>query len=184
MNGENGRVGKMLLSQLQEILSRIRGCTFASIDAETKVAGLRKVVKNERVILFTNQKTSGYENLVKRRLERLGRDPDSFVLGQLPWGERVPGTPLIKHRGFYYLQTVLIERGSEDYFVGTRPVDKRMLPSFGIKPRQLNQGLPTEYQVQCHCYALENITGIRLMNEDLVDGLAPRPRKKLSVRFK
>src|SRR3990167_9195349 len=81
-------------------LSAIRGCTFASLDTTTSPRPFYEVVrKNEGVLLFANQEGSGYERMVRRRLEEAGKDPAGFVLGDLPWGERIVGSPLFSHKG-------------------------------------------------------------------------------------
>ena len=168
----------MIIEQIDAIISRISGCTFASVDSETKTNGLRKVTTNERVILFSTKAGSGYERMVKRRLVEANKDPESFVVGDLPWGERIPGTPLIKHKGFVYLQMIIMAPGLSKYFLGTKEIPDHMLKSFGVRERLLSQGLAPDRQVKVHCVAIENITGIRLLGENLVDEEAPRPRRK------
>jgi len=160
----------MELGQIVELLTQIEGCTFASLDAITKpTPGLRKVVTNEQVILFTNKKSSGYENMVKRRLEQAGLDPDTFTVGELPWGSRVPNTPLINCAGSMYLQCIIRKPGKSQYFIGQRELSpeaaKVFLPRDKGSP---NQGLPRDKEVVCRCYALESITAIRLMGEEVV----------------
>lgn len=166
----------MELNQIKDLLSSINGCTFASLDACTEpTPGVRKVTTNERVILFTNKvQESGYANMVRRRLEQAGKNPDDFVLSDLPWGERVPETPLIYHAGRHYLQTVLLHPGEEKCFIGKHEVScKTMFPNKGT-----NQGLSDDSEVVVRTYKLENITAIRLLGEEVV---APK-RKILSLK--
>lgn len=165
----------MLLHQLQRVLSGFRGCTFASLDAETKEGGLIRRVTNERVMLFTNSRSSGYENLVKRRLQAEGKNPDLFVSGDLAWGERLADSPIIAHRGFYYLQTILMSKGEEKYFMPTGNEVPPHLVSAFVGKRSSNQGLSDEKAVIVHCYALENIKAIRLLGEEL----PAKPRRKI-----
>lgn len=153
----------MELSELQDTLSRIEGCTFATLDALTEAkSGITRVTTGERVILFTNKRSSGYENMVRRRLQQAGLDPDGFRLGDLPWGERMPETPIIVHKGKYYLQTITLEPGAYEYFLGRHVVDPM---SFGIKPPKTKQGLPPGKEVLVATYALENITRLVLMGQ-------------------
>lgn len=156
----------MDILEVVDVLSRINGCTFASVDSVTmpdKV--VRKVTTAARVILFTNQKTSGYDNMVRRRLEQAGKNPDDFSLSDLPWGERVPGTPLIQHKGEYYLQCILLHEGVSEYYLGTGtiPVDPRYL---ALKERRSNQGLVPPVIV--NTYKLDSITAIRVLGEEYV----------------
>jgi len=166
----------MELAQLQELLSRIKGCTFASLDAETvPKPGIHKIVTGERVMLFTNKQTSGYENMVRRKLIQAGKNPDNFVLSELPWGERVPGTPLIYHEGRHYLQTILLAPGEANYFIGRHKVNPE---DVGIKERRTNQGLPKGNEVLVSTYALDSITRIVLMGTELT-GQAKRKVLKI-----
>lgn len=147
-----------MLSEVMALLKAINGCTFATLDTVTHpVAGVRKEVIGENVILFTNKKVSGYENMVKRFMEKAGKDPRAFEVGDLPWGERVPDTPLIFHKGQYYLQTILLNEGETRYMIGERQADPIAL---GIRKRR--------GPVLVNCYKLESIHKITLMGETVV----------------
>lgn len=91
----------MTYDDVIEVLERIRGVTFASMDTVTQVKLLGgkknpmrdRVTKHSsrhRVMLFTNQRSNGYENMVRRRLEREGL-PSDFQVAPRPW---VPGFPV------------------------------------------------------------------------------------------
>jgi hypothetical protein len=155
----------MELETLKLLLDQINGCTFAVIDSTTKpVPGVIKVTVGTRVILFTNKETNGYEEMVRRRFIEAGKDPSDFVLGDLPWGERIPDTPLITCRGFYYLQTVVLEPGKSTCYVGNEEVD----PEDFLPSRRTNQGLSKEDEVVVATYRLDHIDRIALMGEVLV----------------
>jgi hypothetical protein len=163
----------MEIEALQLLLDRVNGCTFATIDSTTKpMPGLRKVTTGTRVLLFTNKEGSGYEALVKRRLIEAGKDPRNFVLSDLPWGEKIPNTPIIANRGFYYLQTIVLKPGQSVGYVGNREVN---IDDY-CPPRRTNQGLPKEDEVVVSTYRLDHIDRIALMGEVLVaspEGLVP-----------
>lgn len=152
----------MELSRLIPILERINGCTFASLDARTREASVIRETVGERVMLFHTRGASGYENKVKRELERLGLDPNQFKVGDLPWGERVGNLPLITHRGFHYLQTIFLKPGESRYFIGTMEVPRPKFLSERFAP---GQGLPEGRQVIVNTYNIENISKLRLMKE-------------------
>lgn len=163
---EQTRKAEMERADLDDLLNKIRGCTFASLDCVTNPErGVRKVTTNERVIIFTNQHSSGYENRVRRLLKQSGKNPDSFHAGALPWGIRIPGTPLIEHVGKkrIYLQAIILHEGEAEYFLGNLNVSR---------PNWLREDRSGEYQglgdrsVKVRCYNLENITAIRLMKEE------------------
>jgi hypothetical protein len=156
------------LSQVKDVLSTIKGCTFASVDTITRPsAGLRKEVTGTMVILFTNKKTrSGYENMVRRRLADAGLDPSTFEVDQLPWGSRVPNTPLIVHKDAYYLQCIVMKEGKAEYFVGDHKVPRESI-TWLREPSSPNQGLANDRQVRISTYKLESIKQIRVMGETI-----------------
>lgn len=149
---------------LVETLLRIRGCTFASLDARTAERSIIREVKNERVLLYSMKEGSGYERKVRRALVREGRDPDSFRVGPLPWGNRIENLPLIEHKGIFYLQTVLLSPGEERYFIGVKEVPR---PSWVRTRIPTGQGLSADNSVYVHTYRLDSLTGLRLMGEVL-----------------
>lgn len=152
----------MEIVEVINLLATIQGCTFAALDAETRpVPGVKKITTGERVLLFTNKNCSGYENMVKRRLREAGKNPDNFVLSDLPWGERVKGTPLIEHNGKYYLQCICLDPGQSEYFIANRKVDPEYL---NLPKKRPNQGLG-DNSVYVHTYALESITRLSVKGE-------------------
>jgi hypothetical protein len=165
----------MELFPLQNLLDKIQGCTFANLDTITEPSpGIQKVTRGERVILFTNKKVSGYENMVRRRLEEAGKNPDNFVLGDLPWGSRVPNSPLIENKGKFYLQCIRLKEGRSRFFIGDREIQNPR--GLMLKKRRTNQGLLEGEEVEVACYKLENIQKIALMDETLTvndEGVMP-----------
>lgn len=155
------------------VFKRIKGCTFASLDTVTIPSpGFRMVTMGTQVILFTNKTGgSGYERMVKRRLEAAGKDPLTFSVGDLPWGERVPNTPLIVHKQKLYLQTVLLRPGDSGFFVGNFKVDPLDYPF--LKPdvyEGFSQGLPIDNRVRVRTFKLESIESIHILGETLNTG--------------
>jgi hypothetical protein len=101
---------------------KVNGVKMASIDTKTQVhlkggksnpmqGKVSKLTVGSSVMLYSNTATNGYETLVKRRLEQEGKDPEEFKLGNRPWGQRVPGTPIITHNGKVYLEVIYIKPG-------------------------------------------------------------------------
>lgn len=166
----------MTKEDIISILSSFSGCTFAALSAETSPRpGIRKITSGEGIILFTNKSGSGYERMVRRRLTQIGKDPASFSVGPLPWGERIPDTPLIVKTGrdgadHLYLQTIIIRDGVSSYRVASTgevilPADYR---TFGINPPQPpSQGLPDDKVVRVRTYSLPSITEIKLLGRTL-----------------
>lgn len=155
----------MELAAIHDLLNAISGCTFASIDSECEVTkGIRCITIGTSVMLFSMKEGSGYENMVKRRLEQAGKDPKNFVLGDLPWGERIPNSPLIYHKGKHYLQTILLYGGAETFYIGRHQVDPSDLD---LRKIRTNQGLPVGREVHVRTYALDSISKIMLLGEEV-----------------
>ena len=179
----------MQLPVLLNLLNRVRGATFASIDTETiNKHGLRCVSEGERIILFATKGGSGYEAKVKRHLIAAGKDPDGFSVGTLFWGERVNNLPLIRHKGHHYLQTIVLSEGKKAYFVGHTdvPVPPERLEAFGHKKFFIGkQDLPSDDQVIIKTFDIRNIRRIVMMGEEVSDnmvaedgGIVPHKKKE------
>lgn len=150
----------MQLSQLYPLLRRIRGCTFAAIDTETHPKeGVIKVLEGTQVILFTNKKSHGYERMLQRRLAQAGL-PADFKVSEMKWGRKLPGSPLIEHKGKYYLQVILLKQGRGYGIVqGQRVTLEELKQYLGTRDRSET--------VSVRAYNLDSITGIRLLGESL-----------------
>lgn len=171
----------MDVERMKEVLSRIRGCTFAALDADYEPShGFRKVVKGEVVLLYRTKGASGYENMVKRRLADIGRDPSNFVVGDLPWGERVEDLPLIvtekAGEETFYLQTILVKSGVSTCYFGRGQFEQEVNPGLfpdvfkreaDIASAAASQGLPQDRAVIVRTYRLESLTELRLMSEKI-----------------
>lgn len=172
----------MIFEDVKEILSSFDGATFASLDTETNVplkggkknpfqGRVTKVTTNNQVILFTNQNSSGYENMVKRRLEAEGKDPSTFMSGPLPWGKRIPNTPFIEHNGKYYLQAIFNHAGVSEYFVDGEPAVVEEIEGMpeAKETGESKQGLSKENQVIVRTFALESIKAIRVLGQNITE---------------
>lgn len=169
----------MQLDDLKKLIDAIQGCTFASVSAITRpLPGIRKTVIGEQVLLFNTKGDSGYERMVRRRLEQEGKDPDSFVVEDLPWGERLDDHgPIIVHKGRVYLQTIRLREGDAIYHGGNDLLGWRLLDEAEVNRRGLHrphlapnqQGLPDDRKVLVHTYALDSITQINMMGERVRD---------------
>jgi hypothetical protein len=153
----------MQLEEIEDLLNQIRGCTFASLDAETfPYPGIKKVTTGQQVMLFTNKGGSAYEKMVRRRLDSIGKNPANFVLGDRAWGEPIAGTPLIYHRGKHYLQVIEVHEGvSAFYFTSGQPIVNP--EKLGLSRKRTNQGLSKEDEVVVRTYKLDNIIRITLL---------------------
>lgn len=183
----------MELWQLEGYLQQISGCTFASMDTRTvpvlqggmsnpMQGRIEKTTMGTRVMLFTNKGGSAYEAMVRRRLEQAGKDPNSFVLGELPWGARVPNTPWIYHKGEHYLQCIVMKPGECVYYVGGEEIKPENILGLRQDQDYRNQDLPQDTQVIVRAYKLASIFSLRLMGTEITDDSPPAPRPTLVRR--
>lgn len=177
--------------ELEQVLSGFEGATFAGLDTETipTLTGGKsnpfqgKVLKRclgHSVMLFTNKLTSGYDNMVKRRLKQAGLDPASFTMGALPWGKRLDNSPLIVNKDKHYLQCVFLGAGSTEFValdtIKLNPntvwnagdsIARYMLTGLREETGSEHQGLERDSQVIVRTYALDSIVAIRCMGTEL-----------------
>lgn len=110
------------------LTENVNGTTFISIDTETvvKLKGgksnpfqgrVTKRVCGSNVMVFQNKNTNGYQAMVERRLEKEGKNPQSFKLSPRTWGQRIPNTPFVEHKGNYYLEVIFLKAGTVQYLV-------------------------------------------------------------------
>lgn len=167
----------MKYEDIEALLKSFQGCTFASMDNITNVilkggkknelqGRVTKRTSNNQVMLFTNEKSNGYENMVKRRLESEGKDPSQFTVGSLPWGTRVKDSPFIEHKGKYYLQVIFNKPGVSEYFLDGELIDPSQIEGLPEKkePTEENgQGLTNENAVIVRTFAIDSIESIRVL---------------------
>jgi hypothetical protein len=177
---------------IEQILAPISGATFASLDTQTecKLTGGKKnpmqgrIVKRclgNRVMLFTNKRSSAYDNMVKRRLEQAGLNPATFQAGPLPWGSRVPDSPFIEHGDKLYLQCVFLGAGNVAYFrrgeqqgenTWFEPIKKEEIIGLSDRSGSEHQGLGQDRQVIVRTYCTDSILAIRAFGSEVEDDAA------------
>lgn len=179
------------------LLSQVDGCTFAALDSLTVPVlyggkknpfqgKIEKRATGHRVMLFSNKYSNGYENKVRRMLEQEGKNPSSFELKPLPWGERIPETPFIHNKGKHYLQCVFLEAGDIEYratsnIIGDWPdgvtsvlwnkgevISPESIQGLKDDESYIHQGLEPSDAVIVRTFCLDNIVALRAFNEELV----------------
>jgi hypothetical protein len=110
-----------------------------------------------------------YQRAVNRRREREGKEGD-FVPSPRPWGQRIQGTPLVEHKGSFYLEyTPMRTHLARTFLDGRLVLDTATLEDIERwRKRSSNaahQGLETEFKVRT--VSLENIRSIRCLGEDI-----------------
>jgi len=116
------------MNNIRQIMQSVNGASFIGIDTTTDVKlkggkknelqGLvEKVTIGSSVMVFQNKTKNGYHEMIKRRLEKEGKSPDSFELGPRSWGTRMEGIPFVEHKGEYYLEVIFLHSGNSHYEV-------------------------------------------------------------------
>lgn len=162
-----------------KILSKVNGATFAGLDTlvTVKLKGgkknpfqgrVTKRTEGSSVMLFTNKNSSGYANMVKRRLEEEGKDASGFELKARTWGERIPNTPFVAHKDKNYLECVFLKGGKSTYMVDGEVIDVDTIEGFD-KPvvSDVSQG-GLDNRVVIRTYDITSIEKMRVMGEQLV----------------
>jgi hypothetical protein len=161
---------------LAAAFSNVNGASFVGIDTMTTVA-LRGGKSNEQqgrvtkrmtgaqVMVFSNQKTNGYEAMIQRRLEAEGKDPASFSVGPRAWGTRIPDMPIVEHTGKdgvtkYYLEVIFLRPGRVEYFLDGLSTHKAAIQGLDEKDPGEQGGL--ENKVVIRTFAAESITAVRV----------------------
>ncbi len=139
------------------VTDAINGASFISLVTETKPK-VRKTLDTDdgripnphfnsvtkrteglTVMVFTNQNSNGYDNMVRRRLEQEGKDPDSFELSERKWGTRVPSLPIVEHNGEDYLEVIVLNKGKTTYYVDGVETDVANIQG-STQPKKPEQG--------------------------------------------
>jgi hypothetical protein len=145
---------------------------FVGIDSETvptlkggkknpMKGRVTKQVIGSLVQVFGNVKTNGYGNMVARRLVAEGKDPEEFELGALAWGERIPGTCFIQHKGEFYVQVIFQKAGVVSYFLDGQPINKDKIEGLDERePSEDSQG-GLENKVIVRTFKLSSLLAVR-----------------------
>lgn len=163
------------------LLDGVSGATFISIDTMTMVK-TNKTVRDEagnreanphhnavtkhtvgtNVMVFQNKNSNAYENMVRRRMDKEGLNPESFHLSPRTWGTRIPNTCFIEYNGKFYVEVITIHAGHSQYFYRGKKIDKNAI----IEPvktgsREESQGGIRD-KVIINTYSVDSITAITI----------------------
>ena len=151
-------------------LKQLNGTAIAAIDTFTpvKLTGgkknamqgkIFKKVTGANIMFFCNINCNGYENMVNRRLEKEGKEP--FTLSPRSWGERVPGTPFVAHKGSIYVEAIFLKAPTKiTYFYDDKEIDKKDIIGLPEKSEGDQGGL--DNKVIIRTYNIENVTSLKM----------------------
>lgn len=169
----------------QKVFGEIKGGTFVGMDTETveKLKGgkknpfqgrVTKRVTGSTVMVFGNTESNAYENMVKRRLAKEGKDPEDFKLSPRAWGQRIPGTAFVEHKGEHYIEVIFLHAGDVEYFLDGKPLDVVAtgadaawleLPDTKVNPNGQG-GLSEDSRVIIRTYKLDSVIAVRAKGEE------------------
>jgi hypothetical protein len=164
-----------------EIFADVNGAAFIGIDTvtEVKLTGgksnpfqgrVTKASVGNSVQVFTNKNSNAYKNMVQRRLEKEGKDPESFELSPRAWGVRRPNTPFIDHKNELYLEVIFLKAGESTLLLDGLPYtgDVNDIQGYPVEKEATGQsGL--EDQVIIRTFKGASIKRVRIDGVEYVD---------------
>lgn len=164
----------MQLNTATEALDGLAGGTFVGLDTLTQVSlkggrknpqqgRITKRMTGAQVMCFSNTNGSAYDAMVRRRLEQEGRDPNSFELSPRAWGQRVPGTSFVEHKGQVYLEVIALRAGKVEYLLDGQPISKNDID--GLEEGRAGEQAGLENKVIVRTFALDSITAMRAITD-------------------
>lgn len=165
----------MNVSNMFAAFQNVSGASFVGMDTETIVAlkggkanpMLGKVTKRmtgASIMVFQNKKANGYENMVRRRLESEGKNPDSFTLGPRQWGERIENMPIVKHEkdGIvkHYVEAIFLKGGQVEYFLEGAPIKRADIIGLDEKTEGAQGGLNDKVIIRT--FATDSVLALRI----------------------
>lgn len=166
-------------SVLFQAFANVNGASFIGLDTETipSLKGGKKNPLQGRVtkrmtgaslMVFQNKNANGYENMVRRRLEAEGKNPD-FEVGPRQWGERIDNLPIVKHEKDgavkYYLEVIFLKPGKVQFFLDGAPIDRADVIGLDEKPDDSGQG-GLDNKVIIRTFAADSVTAIRVDGQE------------------
>ena len=130
---------------------------------------VRKINEGSKVLLFRNTDGSAYQNMVKRRLEKEGKDPATFTVQPRKWGKRIHGTPFIHYaeKGCYYLEVIFIRTGKTHYELDGVKVDESAIEGLKVRKESKQGGLSENNKVVIRSFKLESLTKVSINQNEL-----------------
>lgn len=159
----------------------VNGTTFISISTETVprlkggkknsfIGRTTKVMTGANVMVFQNKSINGYDAMVRRRLEKEGKDPQSFELSPRTWGERIPNTPFVEHKGNYYLEVIFLTSGEVHYEVDGVKTPANKIEGLNDEKQEGRQGGLND-KVIIRTFKIDSIKSVTINHETHSDGL-------------
>lgn len=132
--------------------------TSPRLNAGSPFKGVRKVSKVSAVLNFD------YAAAVNRQRIREGKVPD-FVAKPRKWGVQIKGTPLVEHKGKWYIEAK-VESSKATYYLDGMEVDAAEVEKW-LQDRHSGRQAVDD-PIILRDYAVENIVSIRMKGNEFV----------------
>lgn len=155
--------------QLIELLRNLKTATPATVITQT-VPKMRKtnnpyfdkVTKFMKANVFIN---FNYENSVNKVLDKEGKEPD-FKASSRVWGTRIKGTPLVEHKGNYYLECRFLKYCKSTYIFDNHTIPESILNDYVYEGNNHEkQGVEYEHEIILRDFKIESILQIKFNKE-------------------
>lgn len=151
---------------LLDMLLKVKGTTFASIKTRTLVRMSKKAIASCPFGQIAKESTVSvtlgfhYAKSVNRQRDREGLEAD-FVAEPRAWGERISGTPIVKHNGEFYLECKVERSIGHQYYDETgNPLSDDDVDAYLPDRGASRQGV--EREIVIRDYKLDSIRSITL----------------------
>lgn len=159
------------IEMIEKAVGNISGNNFVGLSTvtEVKLKGGKKNTMQGRVqkhtetgscMIFSNQSSNGYENMVKKRLEKEGKNAESFQLSARAWGERLQNSCFVEHKGEKYLEVIFLGKPRSFYTLDGIEIDKKDIE--GLEEKQEGNQGGLDDKVIIRTYNCKNIRKIRI----------------------
>jgi hypothetical protein len=142
MNKKNPLVQKTTTAALTATLQAIKGAKIATIVTETTPELLKRgnpfkgVVKKTTMNVLIN---FNYRKALDKALVAGGVNPTNRPAGKRPWGEKVPNSPFIMHKGHMYLEAKNNGRPSKvEWFIDGEAIAADKIAPFMPKRQEMD----------------------------------------------
>lgn len=105
-----------------------------------------------------------YENSVNKQRIKEDKDPD-FKAEPRRWGIRIPKTPLVEHKGSFYLE-LKVQHSDSEYFDGKKKISREEITPYLTSSSTDKQQL--DKPVILRDYSLENIKELHMNGQTYV----------------
>ncbi len=138
---------------------RMRKTDNSYWDADSGEWNIRKISVVNGIINFI------YANSVENQREREGLDLEEFKPQPRQWGNRILNTPLVRHKGRYYLE-VKVENVVETTYVNSNDdeVEREEIDEFLYSSSQPSTQ-KTEKEIVLRDYKIENLEQIKMYGD-------------------